>query len=83
MQELWFLHSARRRILIDIYMKFHEDTLNSFQVIEQTRFCILSILMQELWFLCIAPRLMLTDIYIKFLKDSLNSFQVNRADTIL
>ena len=37
MQELWFLRSARRLILIDIYMKFHEDSLNGFQVIERTR----------------------------------------------
>ena len=39
MQELWFLCSARRLILIDIYMKFLEDILNRFQVTEQTRFC--------------------------------------------
>ena len=26
-------------MLIDIYMKFREDNLYSFQVIEQTRFC--------------------------------------------
>ena len=26
-------------MLIDIYMKFREDSLNCFQVIEQTRFC--------------------------------------------
>ena len=26
-------------MLIDIYMKFREDSLNSFQVIERTRFC--------------------------------------------
>ena len=26
-------------MLIDIHMKFHEDILNSFQVIERTRFC--------------------------------------------
>ena len=26
-------------MLIDIYMKFLEDSLNGFQVIEQTRFC--------------------------------------------
>ena len=38
MQELWFLHSAHRLMLIDIYMKFCEDNLNSFQVIEWTRF---------------------------------------------
>ena len=39
MQELWFLLSARRLMLIDIYMKFREDSLNNFQVIEQTWFC--------------------------------------------
>ena len=32
MQELWFLRSARRLMLIDIYMKFHEDSLTSFQL---------------------------------------------------
>ena len=26
-------------MLIDIYVKFHEDSLNGFQVIERTRFC--------------------------------------------
>ena len=30
MQELWFLRSARCLMLIDIYMKFDEDSLNSF-----------------------------------------------------
>ena len=39
MQKLWFLRSARRLMLIDIYMKFREDILNGFQVIERTRFC--------------------------------------------
>ena len=39
MQELWFLHSACCLMLIDIYMKIHEDSLKGFQVIEQTRFC--------------------------------------------
>ena len=28
MQELWFLCSARCLMLIDIYMKFREDSLN-------------------------------------------------------
>ena len=36
MQELWFLHSACGLMLIDIYMKFCEDSLNGFQVIEWT-----------------------------------------------
>ena len=39
MQEIWFLHSARRLMLTDIYMKLCEDSLNGFQVIERTRFC--------------------------------------------
>ena len=39
MQELWFLHSAHHLMLIDIYMKFREDSLNGFQVIERTQFC--------------------------------------------
>ena len=39
MQDLWFLRSARRLMLIDIYMKFLEDILNRFQVTEQTQFC--------------------------------------------
>ena len=37
MQELWFLRSVRCLMLIDIYTKFREDSLNDFQVIEQTR----------------------------------------------
>ena len=39
MQELWFLCSAFYLMLIDIYMKFREDSLNGFQVIERTQFC--------------------------------------------
>ena len=39
MQELWFLRSARHLMLIDIHMKFREESLNGFQVIERTRFC--------------------------------------------
>ena len=38
MQELPFLHSARHLILIDICMKFREDSLRGFQVTERTRF---------------------------------------------
>ena len=33
-----FLRFARRLILIDIHLKFREDILNGFQVIEWTRF---------------------------------------------
>ena len=38
MQELPFLRSARRLMLIDICMKFREDSFKGFQVTEQTRF---------------------------------------------
>ena len=37
MQELRFLHSESRLILVDICIKIHEDSLKSFQVIEPTR----------------------------------------------
>ena len=39
MQELPFLHSARRLVLVDICMKFHDASLYGLKVIEQTRFC--------------------------------------------
>ena len=35
MQELWFLHSARCLMLIDVYIKLYEDSLNGFQAIER------------------------------------------------
>ena len=38
MQELPFLHSVRRLMLIDICMKFREESLRGFQVTERTRF---------------------------------------------
>ena len=38
MQELPFLHTAHRLMLIDIYMKFREDSFRGFQVTERTRF---------------------------------------------
>ena len=37
MQELPFLHSARRLMLIDIGMKFHDTSLYVLKVIERTR----------------------------------------------
>ena len=40
MQELWFLHSALRLVLIDNYMKFIEDIMNRFQFTVQTRNCV-------------------------------------------
>ena len=38
MQELPFLHSAHCLMLIDICMKFGEDSIRDFQVTERTRF---------------------------------------------
>ena len=38
MQELPFLHSARRLMLIDICMKFRQESLRGFQVTERPRF---------------------------------------------
>ena len=38
MKELPFLHSARRLMLINICMKFREDSFRGFQVTERTRF---------------------------------------------
>ena len=38
MQELPFLHSAHRLMLIDICMKFREDSFRGFQVTEWTQF---------------------------------------------
>ena len=37
-QELWFLCFAHGQMLIDIHIKFHEDILNGFQVIDRTFF---------------------------------------------
>ena len=39
MQALWFLRSALCLMLIDIYIKFREDSLKGFQVIERNRIC--------------------------------------------
>ena len=36
-QELWFLHSACRHMVLNICMKFHEDILKG--LIEQKQFC--------------------------------------------
>ena len=38
-QELLFLYSASRLMMLYIFMKFHENILNGFQVIEQTQNC--------------------------------------------
>ena len=37
MQELLFLHSALRLMLVDICMKFHDASLYDFKVIERTQ----------------------------------------------
>ena len=82
MEELWFLHFACSLILIYVHIKFHEDILNSFQVIEQTRFCDgqkskgnnSKSIKARVMVLALCMHLILIDIYMKFREDSLNSF---------
>ena len=82
MQELWFLYSASRLMLIDIYMKTHEDRMNGFEVTEWTRFCdkvqekLLKSINARVMVLDSECRLMLIDIYMRFCEDSLNCFRV-------
>ena len=38
-QELWFLHSACHRLVLNICMMFYEYILNSFKVTERARLC--------------------------------------------
>ena len=40
--ELWFLHRTHRLIVLYNYMKFHPNSLNSFQLREWTQDCIYS-----------------------------------------
>ena len=35
MQELWFLHFAHLLMLIDIHIKFHEDILDTFFMMDK------------------------------------------------
>ena len=37
--ELRFLHSARRLMVLNICVKFHENIFNAFEVTERTRVC--------------------------------------------
>ena len=85
---LWFLHSSCHLLVLNICMKFYEYILNSFKVIERTRFCqetatskvqrdvTQKVSKQKLWFLHSAYRLMLTNICMKFHEDTLNGFKV-------
>ena len=87
-QELWFFHSVCNPMLVNISMKFHEDILNGFKVIELTHFWHRNyylqsskghnsnIYIQEFWFLRPARCLMLINISMKFHEDILNGFQV-------
>ena len=70
MQDLWFLRSAHRLMLININMKFLEDILNRFQVTDEqsSKENNSKSKMQELWFLHSAPCLMLIDTDISFVK---------------
>ena len=82
---LRFLCSARRLIVLNIYVKFHENILHGFEVTERTRVCgkIPFFNVQraitpkqcnlELWFLRFARRLILLNICVKFHKNISNS----------
>ena len=50
-QELWFLRSAFRLMLMNISMTLHEDILNGFQVTERTALYSVLGTAKELWFL--------------------------------
>ena len=39
MKELWFFCFAGHLMQNDFYMKFHEDSLKRFQILEWARFC--------------------------------------------
>ena len=81
-----FLCSARRLMMFYISMKFHENILNGFQIIEKTQnyHCRISkgnkskMYRQELWFLCSLPRLVMLYISMKFHENVLNGFQRKR-----
>ena len=91
MQELWLLRSACHLMLIDIYMKFRDDSLKGFQVIEQTRSCDgqsskgnnSKSIKAKVMVLRSACSLMLIDIYMKFGEDSLNGFQFIERTQVL
>ena len=63
-------------------MKFHDDSLNGFQVIQRTRFCDGQSSKENnsksinARVMVLALRIMLMDIYMKFHEDSFNNFQV-------
>ena len=38
-QEIWFLRSAQRPMLVNISLTFHKDIFNGLQVTERARFC--------------------------------------------
>ena len=71
-------------MLINIYMKFCEDSLDGFQVIERTQFCDRQSFKENnsksinarVMVLRSTHCLMLINIYMRFREDSLNGFQV-------
>ena len=86
-QELLSLRSARRPVLVNIFIKFHKDILNRFKVIERTRFChrnchiqssrgLTQTNIEELRFLFSASRPMLVNISLKFHEDVPKGFNV-------
>ena len=87
-QKLWFLHAACRWMLVNISMKFHEDTLKWFQSYRADMIChrnahyklqrdvTKKIHIQELWFLHSACHLLMLYICMEFYECILDSFKV-------
>ena len=93
-QELLFLHSAHRLMLVNNSTTFQEDILNGFQATERTAlYSVLGIAkvrrgitqkmyIQELWFLWSAHRLMLVNISMTFHEVILSVFQVTEQTAL-
>ena len=72
-QELRFLCSARRLMILYVSMQFHENIINGFQVTERTKnyHCRISkgnnskMFRKEIWFLCSVPCLISTKVVIE------------------
>ena len=72
------LHSARRLMLVNICMKFYDDTLNGFKVTERTRFYLRNCYLQSSkgHNSKSAHRLMMLNTCMKFYEHVLNGFKV-------
>ena len=82
--ELWFLCSARRLMVFNVCVKFHENMSSDFKVMERTRKLLTDtqraitpkIGKPELWFMCSARRLMVFKVCVKFHENMSCDFKV-------